>query len=136
MIPKLKQCAGCGEDKVIWKNHAGEKYCKDCWYKKTPVNFPAQKLINKKSEKRVVSDQLYTKLRKLFLERYPYCQAKLEGCLTKSTDVHHKAGRGDNYLNQDTWLSVCRICHQYIELNPIKAKELGFSISRLTDENK
>ena len=135
MTPKLKQCAACGEDKVIWKNHEGEKYCKDCWYKKAPVKFPAKKLINKKSEKRQVSDQLYSKLRKLFLERYPYCQAKLDGCLTHSTDVHHKSGRDDNYLNQDTWLSVCRTCHQWIELNPIKAKEMGFSTSRLTNEN-
>ena len=30
-----------------------------------------------------------------------------------------------------TWLSVCRTCHNWIELNPIDAQELKFSIKRI-----
>lgn len=132
MIGKPKQCAACGELKSIWKNHLGEKYCKDCWYKKAPVSFPKQRTpINPKSDKKAVEDKIYSKLRKLFLERYPYCQARLDGCTAVSTDVHHKKGRGEEYLNQDTWLSTCRTCHDWIEKHPIEAKELGFSINRL-----
>jgi len=136
MIPKLKQCAACGEDKVIWKNHEGEKYCKDCWYKQAPAKFPNQKkLINSKSPKRDVLDKLYSVIRQKFLTEHPYCQAKLGGCNTNSTDVHHMSGRGLHYLNKATWLSVCRQCHQWIELNPQQAKKMGFSTSRLSDEH-
>jgi transposase len=136
MISKPKQCAGCGDQKPIWKNHMGEKYCKDCWYKKAPVKFPTQKkLINPKSDKQAVLDQLYTKLRVAFLTKYPYCQARLDDCTAISTDVHHKKGRGQHYLEQETWLSVCRTCHDWIEKHPVEAKELGFSINRLVKED-
>lgn len=40
---------------------------------------------------------------------------------------------GDNYLKMGTWLSVCRSCHAWIETNPLEAKELGFSESRLNE---
>lgn len=76
-------------------------------------------------------DTLYTKLRGVFLQKYPMCQASLPGCTKVSTDVHHKQGRGINHNNVDTWLSVCRSCHTWIEENPIEAEELGFSNKRL-----
>lgn len=136
MISKPKQCSGCGEMKVIWKNHEGERYCKQCWSTKSPPKFPKQlKALPKKSPKRVILDQVYSVARKQFLTSRPYCYAALEGCSKHSTDVHHKAGRNRQYLNQDTWLAVCRNCHQWIELNPAKAKELGFSISRINDQD-
>lgn len=58
------------------------------------------------------------------------CQAKIHKCSLSSTDVHHMRGRGKYHLDTTTWLSVCRNCHTFIELNPEDAKELGFSISR------
>ena len=73
----------------------------------------------------------YSKLRSAFLVIHSKCQAKLLGCTGEATDVHHKAGRGDNHLKISTWLAVCRNCHQWIELNPTEAKELGFSETRL-----
>jgi hypothetical protein len=74
----------------------------------------------------------YSKKRLAFLALYNNCQAKLVGCTGKATDVHHKAGRvSENYLNIQTWLAVCRQCHTWIETNPLEAKELGFSESRL-----
>jgi len=75
----------------------------------------------------------YSKKRLVFLALHSNCQAKLPGCNLFSTDVHHKAGRvGDDYLNMNKWLAVCRNCHTWIEINPVEAKELGFSESRLT----
>lgn len=137
ITPKLKKCAGCGEDKSIWKNYLGEKFCKDCWYKKEPINHPKQKQpLKGKSDKRNVLDQLYSKLRKEFLTKNPYCQAKLQGCSAIATDVHHMKGRGVYYLDQSTWIGLCRACHQYIELHPKEAKELGFSDERLTTIKK
>lgn len=73
----------------------------------------------------------YTKARTAFLALHTICNARLEGCTRVATDVHHKAGRGENHLNLSTWLAVCRSCHQYIELHPQDAKELGLSENRL-----
>lgn len=126
---KLKKCAGCEQLKYIWKSHGKEKYCKDCWYKQEPPKKAAP--ISKKM--RETMDE-YTKKRVAFLALNPRCQADLVGCTKTATDVHHKAGRGANHNNINTWFAVCRSCHKWIEENPIEAKELGFSESRLTTE--
>jgi hypothetical protein len=44
----------------------------------------------------------------------------------KSTDVHHRKGRGRFYLDVDSWLSTCRSCHDRIHSSPIWAREKGF----------
>ena len=126
MQVKLKQCNGCNQPKHIWKSHGKEKYCKECWYK-----LDAPKKISPVSKKmRVVMDE-YSKKRAAFLVVHSKCQAKLVGCSGDATDVHHKAGRGENHLKISTWLAVCRSCHNWIELNPLEAKELGLSENRL-----
>ena len=127
MQVKLKLCAGCQIEKVIWKSHKKEKYCKECWYK---VEKP--KYIPTISKGRKVDMDEYSKRRIAFLALQNRCQAKLSFCTSKSTDVHHKKGRvGDNYLNISTWLAVCRNCHTWIENNPTESKLLGFSEQRL-----
>jgi hypothetical protein len=126
---KLKKCAGCEQMKHIWKSHGKEKFCKECWY-----NIEKPKSISPVSKRRRVEMDEYSKLREAFLVVKPHCEAKLQGCTAKATDVHHKAGRvGDNYLKISTWLAVCRSCHRFIEDNPDAAKELGFSQSRLNN---
>lgn len=133
MNVKKKICANCQTEQVIWKSDKGNKYCKSCWYKsKEPSSKPLKtKPINQKSTKMIALDAAYSKLRKIFLERKPMCEAALPGCSSSSTDVHHKKGRGEYHLVVDTWLSVCRNCHTYIEEHPVEAKELGFSENRL-----
>ena len=126
---KLKKCAGCSQLKHIWKSHKKDKYCKECWY-----SMEKPKSIASVSKKRQVAMDEYSKRRLAFLSLHTNCQAKLVSCMGKATDVHHKAGRvGDNYLNMNTWLAVCRTCHSWIETNPQEAKELGFSESRLNE---
>jgi hypothetical protein len=135
-MTKLKQCAGCGEMRPIWKNDAGHRYCKNCWFKKEPPKFESKsRVLNPKSPKRAVLDQLYARLRLEFLTEHPFCKAHLNGCTVKSTDIHHKKGRGKHYLEKQTWLSVCRNCHDWIEKHPIEAKDLGFSMSRLGEQD-
>jgi len=129
ITPKLKKCAGCEQMKHIWKSHGKEKFCKECWY-----NIEKPKSISPVSVKRRVEMDTYGKLREAFLVVKPHCEAKLQECTAKATDVHHKAGRtGDNYLKIGTWLAVCRSCHRWIENNPEAAKELNLSESRLND---
>jgi hypothetical protein len=135
VIAKQKICNGCNEAKLIWKTEGRNRYCKDCWYK---LEKPTSKKTNKpikpirsKSSKLAALQQLYGKLRKDFLESNPSCQANLPGCSKSSTDVHHKKGRGPFLLDVASWLSVCRSCHNWIELNPDSAKELNLSEQRL-----
>ena len=89
--------------------------------------------MRQKSKKMQKLDAKYSQLRRVFLTDYPMCQAALPKCTHKSTDVHHKKGRGKYHLVVDTWLPVCRSCHQWIEENPQEAIELGYSVSRLTN---
>lgn len=66
----------------------------------------------------------YRQLRSDYLGRKPVCE-----CCGKrsSTDVHHKAGRREgNYLKVDTWMAVCRLCHDYIHRFPKLARTLGY----------
>ena len=126
---KLKLCAACNQLKHIWKSDKKNKYCKECWY-----TIEKPKSISPVSEKRRGEMDKYALLRDAFITAKPRCEAKLVGCTVKATDVHHKAGRvGDNYLKIGTWLAVCRSCHGWIETNPLEAKELGFSESRLNE---
>lgn len=134
--PKLKTCSGCGEERHIWKNFEGEKFCKDCWSRKEPVKFPKQsKLISPVSDKRKPLDQLYSKLRKEFLEKIENatCRAKLPGCLGSTRQdltIHHTKGRGKYYLDTTTWIPLCMSCHRWVEEHPADAKEMFLSESR------
>jgi hypothetical protein len=87
--------------------------------------------MRQKSKKMQQIDAKYRILRKGYLLNNPLCHAALPGCTNRSTDIHHKKGRGKYHNDVSTWLSVCRKCHNWIELNPIEAQELGFSISRI-----
>ena len=126
MQVKLKKCNGCNDLKHIWKSHGKEKYCKECWYKMEPP-----KKISPISKKMRETMDEYSKRRAAFLIVHSKCEAKLVGCTGGATDVHHKAGRGENHLKISTWLAVCRSCHTWIETNPAEAKELGLSETRL-----
>src|SRR5690349_4094608 len=92
-----------------------------------------RKPIPKVNRKRAKEHRKYSALRKKFLSVNPECTAKLEGCGGVATEVHHSHGRvGDNFLDVSTWVAVCRSCHSYLETQPLKAKELGLSDSRLS----
>lgn len=139
MLAKKKLCAGCGEEQHIWKNYEGEKWCRSCWYQKASLKFPklsSRTHISPVSDKRKVLDQLYSKMRIVFLSKPENhtCRAKLPGCMHHTglnLTIHHTKGRGRYYLDTSTWIPLCLHCHQYIEAAPKEAKELGLSQSRL-----
>lgn len=85
-----------------------------------------RKPIPKQSYRRKVEQRIYLKLRVEFLEQKPRCEicGKRASC-----DVHHKKGRyAGNYLAVDTWMALCRLCHQTLHHNPKAAREMGFII--------
>ena len=133
MQVKLKKCAACNLDKVIWKNHEGNKYCKDCWYSKEVAKSPSNKRpIKPKSDKKDILDVLYSKMRKEFLElpENATCRAKLPGCLNvykQELTVHHTKGRGLYYLDKTTWIPLCMACHMWFETHPKEAREMSLS---------
>lgn len=128
MVKKKKICNNCNNLTFIYKSVGVNKYCKNCSMKLFPI-----KKISKIGSKRKKQNDEYSKLRKLYLDAHPFCEANLPGvCTSVATDIHHKIGRiGENYLKVSEWLAVCRSCHKFIEENPIIAKELNFSKNRL-----
>ena len=92
--------------------------------------FESPEPIKKVSDKRKVENKEYLKVSKEFLESIIFCQ--LKDCKGLATEVHHKKGRIGKLLTDIKYfLGVCRECHNKIELNPIWAKENGYSINRL-----
>ena len=51
-MKKLKVCSGCHEEKVIWKNHEGNKYCQYCWNKVKSDDPEHKNVIPTVSDKR------------------------------------------------------------------------------------
>lgn len=105
---------------------------------KNPVSLKTVKYtIPQKSTKKKTEDREYSKLRIIFFnkEENQLCIVRhIAICTGQATDIHHTMGRGVYLLKTNTWIPVCRHCHNWIENHPKQAKELGFSSSRL--ENK
>ena len=81
--------------------------------------------LRRVSKRRSKEMKEYGILRKEFLEKLPICEVCMKA---KSTDIHHKEGRGKHYLNVDTWLSTCRMCHDKIHREPAWAREKGYLV--------
>lgn len=131
MITKMKECNGCHQEKYIYKNVTVDgvryKLCKDCAFKEDLKVKPSKIQIKKVSDKKKKLDGVYSKLRKIQLEKFPVCQINTDDCTTQSTEIHHAAYRtGDNFLGVDTWFATCRACHQWVHANPKEARELRF----------
>lgn len=88
---------------------------------------PKSKYIKKVSDKR--SDQMaqYKPMRLEFLKLYPKCQ--FEGCECKSIEVHHKYSGKDRskfYLDDSTWMAICRKHHAWIHAYPKQSRSMGY----------
>lgn len=77
------------------------------------------------SKKRAAALKLYYELRREYLRLHPACEI----CTVKnSQDIHHKAGRGPNLNKTETWMALCRLCHDEIHHNPSWAREQHYLI--------
>ncbi len=82
----------------------------------------------------------YSKVRKVEIKNI--CEARLNCCTGQATDIHHKMGKvgyADDYAREKGitllvdarfFLSVCRSCHSFIEVNPEFAYKNKFSLKR------
>lgn len=96
---------------------------------KTYTKPKEPKPLKKVSEKRKVDTKSYNVLKKVFLENYPNCMIKQEGCTKRSVDIHHSFSGKDRdkyFLELDTWFSACRSCHKWIHAHPKEAREQQF----------
>lgn len=84
------------------------------------VKKPAKKRINAISEKMKEQLKEYRIVRDIFMKENPCCEI----CSKPSQDLHHKSGRGKNLCKVDTFMAVCRGCHNFIHNNPKKSREL------------
>lgn len=140
--PKMKTCAepGC-ENQFRPRFKTTERFCSSqCAYnhrKRQEASKPKKKhYIKPRTEKRSKQERLYSAKRIEFLSRKEnkFCAVYPN---QRATQVHHKKGRiGDLLTDERYWLAVSSDGHEYIENNPIEAKEKGWSLSRLSkDEN-
>lgn len=107
--------------------------------------------IRRVSKKRAAANAIYSKLRKEFLAKHPYCQwfLKYHGIDEKdvtplgvvvlmlgftekeiriplSSEIHHMKKPKCKYLNDmSTWMAVSRQGHEWIENNKSQAREMG-----------
>lgn len=90
-------------------------------------SYEYKKPIKKTSDKRAKENKSYLTLREVFLKD-KFCP--ITGQI--ATQIHHKKGRiGSLLCDVRYWLAVSDEGHKKIELNPIWAKEQGYSLSRL-----
>ena len=66
------------------------------------------------SPKRIKTNREYAALRKQFMLRNPRCQVLIgpgRRCPNPATDLHHRKGRRQWLLAEETFLAVCHECH-------------------------
>lgn len=79
--------------------------------------------LRRTSKRRAAQLARYMELRKLYLSLHPKCQV----CNGTACDIHHKAGRHNERLNDmSRFLAVCRSCHDMIHRHPAQARERGW----------
>jgi len=85
--------------------------------------------LRKVSKKRSKELREYSKLRKEFLKRRPYCEI-FEACCTRiATTIHHMNHRENlRLLDKSWWLPACLPCHRFITDQPAYARANGFTI--------
>lgn len=83
---------------------------------------------NKQRTERRKLEREYANERYDYLKENPWCGVCNEA---PATEVHHRQGRGKNYLDTATWLPVCAGCHRAIHDHPLWARAEGYLESRL-----
>lgn len=95
-------------------------------------NQVPRKRVNPVSEKQSSLNEQYKIIADDYKKRNPECKAKVSPNCTKDTaDIHHTRGHGKYFLDETTFLPVCRSCHIWIGDNHKEAEAKGLVFSRL-----
>lgn len=89
--------------------------------------------VRKVSAKQAKNLQDYGVLSRIYKSQHPECEVRIEGvCDGMTTDVHHRAGRGNNLLDASTFIASCRSCHNYIhdKMSAEERREKGLLITK------
>lgn len=130
----------CNLSGKVWKqfNSLQKCNCDEC--KKAQRQKPKQPtqkkiyVIPKVSKKRKVEMLQYSVLRTQFLAKKENSICFIKGCNKKATTIEHRAGRGINYLNVETWAGCCLKHNLELENNPELSKK--YQISKISGKEK
>lgn len=61
----------------------------------------------------------------------PSCEARLEGCTHRATEVHEvlTRARGGSIIDRDNVVALCHNCHAFITTNPLWSQRNGWMLS-------
>ncbi len=102
------------------------------WLNRKPAGPKPKRRVKPVSKKRKKESVAYAKRRKAYLAAHPLCACSMSlfGYHQRADQIHHKAGRlGPNYLDESTWLAVCRESHEWIHAHASKARANGWIIN-------
>jgi hypothetical protein len=89
--------------------------------KPEPTPKKVRTKIAKLSPKRKLQNDVYLKLRKMYLDAKPNCEVMLVGCTFNATEIHHAEGRIGKLLTDiNNFVAICRNCHVIVENQNLK----------------
>jgi len=77
-----------------------------------PKKRKAIKPVSKKKAAQIVE---YSPKRAEYLEKHPYCEIKLIGCVGMATQLHHVTTSANDFTNMETVKAACWRCHFQVE---------------------
>lgn len=92
----------------------------------------ARTALAKNTPKRLKQESKYSRLCRAFKLANPFCKRCADmGLETPTRDVHHMMGKeGELLLDVSKFLPLCRLCHNWMDDNPMDAIVQGYSLSR------
>lgn len=119
-------CGKPGFSKGLCRYHYGIAHP----LKRSPLK-PSSKKIKPVSKQRAKALREYEKEKKEFFKEVTVCQ--FPGCESHQLTLHHKGGRlGKALTDRSNFAALCFEHHRLIEENPLLAKQLNLSVSRLS----
>jgi hypothetical protein len=118
-----KKCGGCDG-----------QGCSECKGRGFIIKPKKRAKIKPIASKRHALNLEYGKLRKEFLKNRPRCEILQPSgriCGKEATDLHHRKGRGCNFLAVGTFFPACRECHDLIHQSQTGwARRMGYLVNQ------
>lgn len=110
---------------------AWQERCRQRARERQSVNPQPRPQFAKVTKKRAATDRIYYAKKKIHLEANPFCKR----CGNVATDLHHAKGKAGPLLTDERFfVSLCRICHDWVGANFQAACSLGLSATRFNHE--